>query len=119
MRRPRPALFRERAVVARVPVARGEDGQALLAEQFDQVVDRGDDFVPAGDAEGAAGEEIDLHVDDQEGVGLVEVDGAHVDSYAYTAHYMDVIPAEAGIHAEAPDSVISAQHGSPFSRGRR
>ena len=32
-------------------------------------VDAGDDGVAAGDGEGSAGEEVELHVDDEEGVG--------------------------------------------------
>jgi hypothetical protein len=42
------------------------------------VVDGGDDFMAIGDAERAAGQEIDLHVDDEQGVALVQMNRTHI-----------------------------------------
>jgi hypothetical protein len=52
-------------MACRVPVL-GEDD---VIEAGGQGVDAGDDFVAAGDGKGTAGQEVQLHVDDQESVG--------------------------------------------------
>jgi hypothetical protein len=77
MRRPRPALAGERAMQLGMPVARGVDRQRACPVQGDQAFDWRDHLVAMGDAQAAAGKEVDLEVDDQEGIALAEHDGAH------------------------------------------
>ena len=66
MKRPETALLDERAVIRRVPVARGEDRKARFGEDADGFVQRRDHGIAFGDGERAAGEEVFLHVDDQQ-----------------------------------------------------
>src|SRR5690606_15826603 len=75
--RPRPALRLERDVVRRVPVARGEDGDAGRLGGLDPAVEDGDDGVAPGHGERAAGAEVALDVDEEEGVALAEAGRGH------------------------------------------
>ncbi len=56
-------------VVAGMPVL-GEDD---VVEAGGEGVDAGDDGVAVGDGQGAAGEKVELHVDDEERVGGAEL----------------------------------------------
>ncbi len=56
-------------VVAGVPVL-GEDG---VVEARSKRVDTGEDGIGVRDGKGAPWEEVELHVDDEEGVGVAEL----------------------------------------------
>jgi hypothetical protein len=60
-------LAGEAEMVGGVPVLREDDGGELRH----QGVDAGHDFIAAGHGQRAAGAEIVLHVDDEEGLGRV------------------------------------------------
>lgn len=62
----------ERDVAGGVPVLSEDDVVELCSES----VDTGDDLVATTDGKGAAGHEVVLHVDDEEGVGGLEVEHA-------------------------------------------
>lgn len=56
-----------------MPVLREED----VVERCGECVNSGDDLVTTPDGERAAGEEVDLHVDDEEDVGGWEREHGH------------------------------------------
>jgi hypothetical protein len=66
--RPGDSLFLEAHVTGRVPVARGEDGDALRPGGFQPLVQDGDDPVSLVHREGTPGAEIQLDVDHQDRV---------------------------------------------------
>jgi hypothetical protein len=51
-----------------VPIARGDDRQASRPEAFDPAVERRDHRIAGGHCQGAARQEIVLHIDDQQRV---------------------------------------------------
>jgi hypothetical protein len=58
-------------MIARVPVAAGEDRQPLAARERKVTIEHRDHLVAAGDREGAARQEILLDIHDQHGIVLV------------------------------------------------
>src|SRR5512135_254737 len=66
---------------ARVPVARDYDRQPAGPKTFDRAIGRTNDLVAAGDAEGTAGQKIELYVGNDEGVpasrGRIRMRGRH------------------------------------------
>src|SRR5262249_8644354 len=63
---PGAATGMEGAVIGGMPVARGEDGQPTIAEEGDPFVQSWNDRVPIAHHERAAGQEVVLHVDQEE-----------------------------------------------------
>ena len=55
-------------MVGRVPVPGEVDRQLAVVEEFDAAVENGNHLVPFRDRQTAAGEEVDLHVHDDEGI---------------------------------------------------
>ena len=108
VRRPGPALGGERGVVGRVPVARGHHQVEVAGA--DQLVHAPGDVLAARHGEGAAGGEVVLEVDDEEGAGDVPIIG-RVREYLLT-------PDEAAA-MDAPGSkdaaVLVALYGDPLT----
>jgi len=57
-----------------MPVARGEYGQACRGECKDVLVEHGNDFVPVRHCQAATGNEVVLHVDDDERIRPAQFD---------------------------------------------
>jgi len=51
-----------------MPVPRGDDRRARRRRFADEPIDRGDDFIGAGDRQASAGAEVALDIQDEQGV---------------------------------------------------
>ena len=68
---PGPTFRNEAWMVLGMPIARRDDRAAALERRANPMIEWGDHFIAASDGKGSARAEIILHVDNQQGIGLL------------------------------------------------
>jgi len=72
MHRPDPAERMKTRVIRRMPITRSDDERLGPDRLFDKIIDYRNDFVGAGNGQGAAGAKIALDIDDQQSIAVLK-----------------------------------------------